>query len=134
VPEWRPTCLRAVLEGHAPNGLVCTVSHNQVIAANLDDQLGADGRAGIEPLIAELKGAFGIGKVPSADFDANHAALLIKLLSHNLLRRYAIDCAPALAARRAPWIRRALIEGPGRFGRHGRSFRLRLAPRPHLIN
>jgi hypothetical protein len=86
------------------------------------------------PLIAELKGAFGIGKVPSADFDANHAALLIKLLSHNLLRRYAIDCAPALAARRAPWIRRALIEGPGRFGRHGRSFRLRLAPRPHLIN
>src|ERR1017187_6400983 len=63
VPEWRPTCLRAVLEGHAPNGLVCTVSHNQVIAANLDDQLGADGRAGIEPLIAELKGAFGIGKV-----------------------------------------------------------------------
>jgi hypothetical protein len=108
VPEWRPTCLRAVLEGHAPNGLVCTVSHNQVIAANLDDQLGAD--------------------------DANHAALLIKLLSHNLLRRYAIDCAPALAAWRAPWIRRALIVVPGRFGRHGRSFRLRLAPRPHLIN
>jgi hypothetical protein len=33
-----------------------------------------DGRAGIEPLIAELKGAFGIGKVPSADFDANRWA------------------------------------------------------------
>ena len=93
-----------------------------------------DGRAGIEPLIAELKGAFGIGKVPSADFDANHAALLIKLLSHNLLRRWVIDCAPALAAWRAAWIRRALIVVPGRLGRHGRSFRLRLAPRPHLIN
>ena len=57
-----------------------------------------DGRAGIEPLIAELKGAFGIGKVPSADFEANHAALLIKLLSHNLLRRYVFAMAPEIAA------------------------------------
>jgi hypothetical protein len=93
-----------------------------------------DGRAGIEPLIAELKGAFGIGKVPSADLQANHAAFLIKLLSHNLLRRYVLARAPALAAWRAPWLRRALIVVPGRFGRHGRSPWLRLAPRPHLIN
>ena len=93
-----------------------------------------DGRAGIEPLIADLKGAWGIGKVPSADFAANHAALLIKLLSHNLLRRYVLDSAPALAAWRAPWIRRAMIVVPGRFGRHGRSPWLRLAPRPHLRN
>jgi hypothetical protein len=35
-----------------------------------------DGRAGVEPLIADLKGAWGIGMVPSADFAANHAALL----------------------------------------------------------
>ena len=93
-----------------------------------------DGRAGIEPLIAELKGAFGIGKVPSADFEANHAALLIKLLSHNLLRRYVFAMAPEIAAWRATWLRRALIVVPGRFGRHGRSPNLRLAPRPHLIN
>jgi len=93
-----------------------------------------DGRAGIEPLIADLKGAWGIGKVPSADFQANHAALLIKLLTHNLLKRYVLDQAPAIATWRAPWIRRALIVVPGRFGRHGRSPRLRLAPRPHLIN
>jgi hypothetical protein len=93
-----------------------------------------DGRAGIEPLIADLKGAWGIGKVPSADFAANHAALLIKLLAHNLLRRYALAVAPELAAWRAPWLRRALIVVPGRFSRHGRSPWLRLAPRPHLIN
>jgi hypothetical protein len=93
-----------------------------------------DGRAGIEPLIADLKGAWGIGKVPSADFQANHAALLIKLLTHNLLKRYVLACAPALAAWRAPWIRRVLIIVPGRFGRHGRSPCLRLAPRPHLLN
>lgn len=93
-----------------------------------------DGRAGVEPLIADLKGAWGIGKVPSADFAANHAALLLKLLTHNLLRRYVLAEAPALATWRAPWIRRALLLVPGRFGRHGRSWRLRLAPRPHLKN
>jgi len=93
-----------------------------------------DGRAGIEPLIADLKGAWGIGKVPSADFQANHAALLIKLLTHNLLKRYVLDQAPPLASWRAPWIRRALIVVPGRFGRHSRSPQLRLAPRPYLLN
>ena len=93
-----------------------------------------DGRAGVEPLIGDLKGAWGIGKVPSADFHANHAALLLKLLTHNLLRRYVLAAAPALAAWRAPWLRRALIVVPGRFGHSGRSPRLRLAPRPHLLN
>jgi hypothetical protein len=95
---------------------------------------GYDGRAGVEPLIGELKGAWGIGKIPSADFNANHAALLLKLLTHNLLRRYVLAAAPALATWRAPWLRRALLVVPGRFGRSGRSPRLRLAPRPHLLN
>jgi hypothetical protein len=95
---------------------------------------GYDGRAGVEPLIGDLKGAWAIGKVPSAAFNANHAALLLKLLTHNLLRRYVLDQAPALATWRAPWLRRALIIVPGRFGRSGRSPRLRLAPRPHLRN
>jgi hypothetical protein len=93
---------------------------------------GYDGRAGVEPLIADLKGAWGIGKVPSDDFAANHAALLIKLLSHNLPRLYVIATAPQLATWRAPWLRRALIVVPGRTGRHGRTCTLRLAPRPHL--
>jgi hypothetical protein len=95
---------------------------------------GYDGRAGVEPLIGDLKGAWGIGKVPSGDFNANHAALLLKLLTHNLLRRYVLATAPALAAWRAPWLRRALLVVPGRFGRSGRSPRLKLAPRPHLLN
>jgi len=95
---------------------------------------GYDGRAGVEPLIGDLKSAWGIGKIPSADFNANHAALMIKLLTHNVLRRYVLAQAPELATWRAPWIRRALLVVPGRFGRSGRSPRLRLAPRPHLIN
>jgi hypothetical protein len=107
---------------------------NDMDSAADDLAHGYDGRAGIEPLIADLKGAWGIGKVPSADFQANHAALLLKLLTHNLLRRYVLAVAPALSTWRAPWIRRALLIVPGRFGRHGRSSYLRLAPRPHLLN
>jgi hypothetical protein len=90
-------------------------------------------RAGIEPLIAELKSAWGIGKVPSESFSANHAALLLKVLAHNLLRRYVterLNHVPALRSWRAAWLRRALILIPGRLGRTGRTWEIRLPPRP----
>jgi hypothetical protein len=89
-------------------------------------------RAGIEPLIGEFKSAWGIGDVPCYGFDANHAALLLKLLAHNLLRRFVRAKAPALRSWRAPWIRRALIRVPARLVRSGRSRTLRMAPRPRL--
>jgi hypothetical protein len=91
-----------------------------------------DKRAGIEPLIAELKGGWGIGAVPTEDFRANHAALLIKLLTHNLLRRYVRSRAPRIQTWRTPWIRRVLILIPGRMVRSGRRRILRMAPRPGL--
>ena len=91
-----------------------------------------DKRAGIEPLIAELKGAWGIDKVPSHNFHANHAALLLKVLAYNLLRRYVRAQAPALRYWRAPWIRRAIINVPGRLVRSGRRITLRMAPRPMM--
>ena len=91
-----------------------------------------DKRAGVEPLIAELKGAWGIGAVPTEDFRANHAALVIKLLAHNLLRRYVRSRAPRIQSWRTPWIRRALILVPGRMVRSGRRRMLRMAPRPAL--
>jgi hypothetical protein len=91
-----------------------------------------DKRAGIEPLIAEWKGAWGIGKVSSDNFAANHAALLLKLLAHNLLRRYVHEHLPALRSWRAPWIRRAAIVIPGRLLRSGRRRSLRMPPRPML--
>jgi Transposase DDE domain group 1 len=87
-------------------------------------------RAGIEPLIGELKSAWGIGKVPSSNFYANHAALLLKLLAHNLLRRHAAEQAPALRQWRTPWLRRALILVPGRMSRSGRRRSIRMPPRP----
>jgi hypothetical protein len=87
-------------------------------------------RAGIEPLIGEFKSAWGIGKVPSENFHANHAALLLKLLAHNLLRRYVIKQAPALRLWRTPWLRRALILVPGRMSRSGRRRAIRMPPRP----
>jgi hypothetical protein len=92
-----------------------------------------DGRAGVEPLIAELKGAYGIGKVPSDGFAANHAALLLKILTHNLLRRYVAARHIALRAWRAPWLRRALFLVPGRVVRHGRRTELHVGSRPAFV-
>ena len=93
-------------------------------------------RAGIEPLLAEFKSAWGIDKVPSTIFAANHAALLLKLLAHNLLRRYVAEHVthlPALRSWRAPWLRRALILIPGRLVRKSRTWHLRMSPRPAVM-
>jgi hypothetical protein len=89
-----------------------------------------DGRAGIEPLIGEFKSHLGIAKVSSESFDANHVTLLLKLLAHNLLRRYVAEKAPHLRTWRAPWLRRALILIPGRLvTAAGRRLVLHMAPR-----
>jgi hypothetical protein len=92
-------------------------------------------RAGIEPLIGELKGAWTVGKIPTSSFDANHAAFLIKLLSYNLFRRFVGSRYRKLAQLRwrTAWVRRLLILRPGRFVRKGGNrTELRLAPRPQL--
>jgi len=94
-----------------------------------------DARAGIETLIAELKGGYGIGKVPTSDFEANEALFLLKLLALNLMRRFvqsrAKDLGHALRWR-IDWLRRVLITMPGRLLRTGGRWLLRLAPRPML--
>ena len=102
------------------------VSPAETIAAEYD------GRAEVEPRIAELKGGVGIGKVPTHSFDANHATLLIKLLSHNLVRRYVHERVPELRSWRTPWITRALFRVPGRLVRSGRKTSLRVPPRSML--
>jgi hypothetical protein len=92
-----------------------------------------DDRAGVEPLIAELKNAFGIGKVSTAAFDANEAALLLKLLAYNLMRRWVLATwVGKVTTWRASWIRRACVLVPARLLRSGRRWILRLAPRPLL--
>lgn len=84
------------------------------------------GRAGIEPTIAEWKNGWGIGDMPCWGFDANHAAMLIKLLAHNLMRRFARAVAPRLARARwrIDWLRRALINVAGKLVRTGRQWTL----------
>jgi hypothetical protein len=91
-----------------------------------------DHRAGVEPLIGELKNGFGIGKASSPDFDANEAAFLIKLLAYNLLRRWTTAAFPALAIWRSSWIRRFAILVPARLLRSGGRWTIRRAPRPML--
>jgi hypothetical protein len=85
-----------------------------------------DLRAGIEPLIAELKNGFGMGKVPSQVFEANHAAMLLKVLAYNLLRRFLTTLCPALVSWRAAWARRVLVNVPGLLLQSGRSWTLRV--------
>lgn len=92
-----------------------------------------EGRAGIEPLIAEWKNGWGIGEAPCWDFDANHAVLLLKLFAHNLLRRFVRQRAPHLIRWRATWIRRALVRVPGRLVRSGRQWLLRVASASALM-
>jgi Transposase DDE domain group 1 len=86
-------------------------------------------RAGIEPLLAELKGPWAIGKVPTAGFDANHAMFLLKLLAFNLFRRFIDDRFAALAQWRTAWARRVTILRAGRLVRSaGRSRVLKAQP------
>jgi hypothetical protein len=91
-----------------------------------------DDRAGIEPLIGELKNGFGIAKASSAAFDANEASFLIKLLAYNLLRRWIAAELPTLVSWRSSWIRRAAILIPARLLRSGGRWMIRRAPRPML--
>lgn len=87
-----------------------------------------NGRAEVEPAIAELKNGWGIGKIPSQLFVANHALFLLKILAHNLMRRFVRWAAPHLATWRVAWLRRALINIPGRLIRSGRRWSLRVPP------
>jgi hypothetical protein len=91
-----------------------------------------DDRAGIEPVIGELKGGFGIGKVSTDCFSANEAAFLLKVLAFNLLRRWVQARHRDVASWRTPWLRRLCVQVPGRLLRSGGRWELRLAPRPML--
>jgi hypothetical protein len=91
-----------------------------------------DDRAGIEPVIGELKGGFGIGKVSTDCFNANEAAFLLKVLAFNLLRRWVRSQHPAIPAWRTHWLRRVCVQIPGRLLRSEGRWELRLAPRPML--
>jgi hypothetical protein len=92
-----------------------------------------DGRAGVEPKIAELKSHWGIGKVSSHSFNANQALLLLKVLTHNLLRRYAAQCVVPKDWR-TPWLRRGLIQVAARLSRGpGRTWVVRLGPQPMVV-
>jgi DDE family transposase len=105
---------------------------NDMVGDANDIAFEYNGRAEIEPAIAELKNGWGIGKIPSDIFAANHALLLLKLLAHNLMRRFVRWAAPELAKWRVPWLRRALINIPGRLTRSGRCWSLRVPPQSRV--
>ena len=89
-------------------------------------------RAGIEPLIGDLKNGWGIGKIPSQVFEANHAILLLKLLAHNVMRRFVAVKCPELLNLRTAWLRRVLVNVPARLLRSGRRLFLEIPPKSML--
>jgi hypothetical protein len=101
---------------------------NDGVSSAEDIAFEYDGRAEVEPAIGELKSGWGIGKIPSQDFRANHAVFLLKLLTHNVMRRFVNWTAPLLSTWRIPWLRRTVINIPGRLLRSGRCWSLRLPP------
>ena len=107
---------------------VATYLTNDWITDGEDIARTYNDRAGIEPLFADLKNGWAIGKASSASFSSNHAAFLIKLLAYNLLRRFASACYPTLRRWRTYWLRRTLILRPGRLVHSGRQRVLRVAP------
>lgn len=92
-----------------------------------------EGRAGIEAQIAEWKNGWGIGEIPCWGFHANHAMLLLKLLAHNLVRRFVRALAPELIAWRIEWIRHALVCVAGQLVRSGRQWTLRVLAASRLL-
>lgn len=127
----RDTGKQVQLWEHLDYGVQVFISNNRDLPA---EEIAAeyDGRAQIEPRIAELKNAIGIGKIPTQSFDANHAAFLLKLLTHNLVRRYTAERAPRVMSWRMPWISRALFRVPGRLTRSGRQRYLHVHPKSLL--
>jgi Transposase DDE domain group 1 len=106
---------------------------NRTIEDESDVAWDYDKRAGVEPLIAECKGAWGIAHASSYAFAANHAVLLLKLLALNLLDRYATERFPTLPRWRSAWRRRTLLRIPGRLTTSGRRRILRLPPGSPLL-
>ena len=91
-----------------------------------------DLRAGIEPIIGELKHGMGLGKVSTASFDANEVAFLIKILAFNLIKRWMAARQAICANWNLAWIRDLCVRVPGRLLRKGGQWLLRLAPRPMI--
>lgn len=93
-----------------------------------------DGRAQVEPAIADGKGAWGWEHVSSRSFVANEALWQLKLLASNVLRTMAFAHAPAVAKRwRTPWLRALLLLRPARLVRSGRVTTVRLGVGPAFV-
>jgi hypothetical protein len=126
----RDTCKQVQLWSHLDYTVQVFIT-NDTVSDPWEVAQSYDGRAEIEGRIAELKNGVGIAKVPTCEFEANHAMLLLKLLTHNLMRAYAAVVAPDLPWR-GPWLCRALIRVPGRLSRSGRRLRMHTHPASRL--
>ena len=109
--------------------------HPEERAEDLDEIIRHyNGRAEVEPVIADLKGAWGIDQIPSQTYRANAAMLLLKALCFNLFVRYVAANRPQLVGWRTPWTRQVVVLIPGRLVRSGRQWTLRVPPSARWLN
>jgi hypothetical protein len=86
-------------------------------------------RARAELIIRELKDAYGLGKIPTKDFQANEAFFQIVLLAYNLLNWFKRLCVPAHLQRATlQRLRQRLLVVPAQVVRPANVLTLRLAP------
>ncbi len=90
-------------------------------------------RAGIEPLIGELKHGYGMGAVPTEVFSANEAMFLLKVLTHNLVRRYLREHHPHMSGWSIAWVRAVVLLVPGKLVRHARRISVHVPARSALV-
>ena len=83
------------------------------------------GHAVIEQTFAELIDG-PLARLPSGQFNANHAWLTCIATAHNLTRAIAVLAGPGTATARAATIRRRLVNVAGRVARHARCVLLHL--------
>lgn len=87
-----------------------------------------NGRAHIENHIKELKGGFGMDRLPSGDFGANALHFAIGVLTYNLFLAQRLLTMPAVwASKTIKSIRWLLVEVGGKLITHGRQWILMLA-------
>lgn len=87
-----------------------------------------NGRAHIENHIKELKGGFGIDRLPSGDFGANALHFAIGVLTYNLFLAQRLLTMPEVwASKTIKSIRWRLVEVGGKLITHGRQLILTLA-------
>jgi len=113
------------ISGTTPSGPCRPSSPTTCTATPTSSPHHYDGRAGVEPLIGDLNGAWGHWQGAYGSFRGQPCRPVAQAAHAQPAAQIRARHGAALAAWRAPWLRRALLVVAGRFVRHGQ---IRISP------